>query len=571
MSDYDVHVTPLDPSSYNYDLGSFSRPLSSKSNEARIWFNRGLNWIYAFNHEEACICFEQAIAYDPTSAMGYWGIAYASGPNYNKEWGAFDEKDLKASWRKCHAISQRAKGCLSTVSAVENALVDAIQHRFPVGHVPDDLAAPNVAFANAMREVHSRFGDDLDVIALYADALMATAPKKLFEAATGKPILSSPVFEVKDTLERGLQLPGGMAHPGLLHLYIHLMERSATPEAALVAADALRDLIPDGGHLRHMPSHIDVLVGDYRRAIASNTAATVADDKFLAHRGGQNFYSFYRLHNYHSLIYAAMLAGQSRVALDATSRMEATITEELLRIESPPMANWMEFFCAVRVHVLIRFGMWDALKRLPLPHDQELYCVTTAMTHYGSAIAHAATGAVAAADEQRALFRTAAQRVPPTRLDFPNRIVDVLQVATAMLDGEIAYRRGDSYDEAFGRLRDAIAAEDALLYTEPWGWMVPARHAYGALALEQGRVEEAARAYAEDLGVADEALTRAHQHPNNVWALHGYHECLVRLGRRAEARMVEQQLKVAAATADVEVRSSCFCRVGERGVEGCCS
>lgn len=99
---------------------------------------------------------------------------------------------------------------------------------------------------------------------------------------------------------------------------------------------------------------------------------------------------------------------------------------------------------------------------------------------------------------------------------------------------------------------------------------MPARHAYGALALEQGRVEEAARAYAEDLGV-DEALTRAHQHPNNAWALHGYHECLVRLGRGAEARMVEQQLKVAAATADVEVRSSCFCRVGERGVEGCCS
>jgi hypothetical protein len=50
------------------------------------------------------------------------------------------------------------------------------------------------------------------------------------------------------------------------------------------------------------------------------------------------------------------------------------------------------------------------------------------------------------------------------------------------------------------------------MYTEPWGWMLPARHPNGALSLEHGLVEQAAHAYAEDLGL-EGRLTRAHQHP----------------------------------------------------------
>ncbi|OMP84362.1 hypothetical protein BK809_0000369 [Diplodia seriata] len=570
MSGYEVNASRSDPTGYPYDLGLFSRPLSSKNNEAQVWFDRGLNWAYAFNHEEACVCFEQVIAHDPTCAMGYWGLAYASGPNYNKAWGTFDEKDLKAAWHKCHHLSKRANEELSTATAVEKALVGALQHRFLPDQAPEDLAAPNMAYADAMKEVHGQFGDDLEVVAMYADALMALAPKRLFESATGKPILTSPVLEVKAVLERGMTLPGGMAHPGILHLYIHLMEMSATPEVALVPADHLRGIVPEGGHMLHMPSHIDVLVGEYRRAVDSNMKATIADDKFLAHRGAENFYSLYRLHNYHSLIYAAMLAGQSKVALEATSRMEATITEDLLRIESPPMANWMEFFIAVRVHVLIRFGMWEELKKISIPQDldRDLYCVTIATTHYGRGIAWAATGNVEKAHEERILFRAAAKRVPPTRVQFPNKIVDVLKVAAAMLDGEIEYRRSN-YAVAFEKLTEAIVHEDSLHYTEPWGWMVPTRHAYAALSLEQGRVEDATRAYAEDLGL-EETLTRAHQHPNNIWALHGYHECLVRLGRTAEARIISKQLTLAAAVADIPVQASCFCRLEVQKPKGCC-
>jgi len=127
-----------------------------------------------------------------------------------------------------------------------------------------------------------------------------------------------------------------------------------------------------------------------------------------------------------------------------------------------------------------------------------------------------------------------------------------------MLDGEIAYRKAN-YDEAFGHLRRAIELDDGLPYDEPWGWMQPARHAYGALLLEQGRVAEAEVVYLADLGLSD-VLARASQHPNNVWSLHGYHECLTRLGKYEPARIIKAQLDLATVHSDVAIKASCCCR-----------
>lgn len=544
-----------------FDIGSLSRKVSTKSEGAQVWFNRGLVWTYCFNHDEAITCYKQAIAHDKDCAMAYWGVSFCSGSNYNKTWALFDSVDRVNAIRDCFVFSQEALQRVRNVSGWEQALIKALALRYPNDDPSRDLLACSKVYAAAMREAYHVFGHgDFDFITLFADALMNCAPRKLYDAATGLPIASSPVFEVKDLLEQALKLPGVERHPGPAHMYIHLMEMSATPEAALPAADMIRDLISDTGHTYHMPAHIYVLVGDYRRAVEYNLKATIADDKYFTQTGGLTFYSYYRLHDYHSLIYAAMLAGKSKAAFDATDRMEATITEEILRVETPALANWMEFFKAVRVHVLIRFGKWDELKALQPLEDGELYCVTNVMRHYGKAIAYAATGQIPEADKERERFKEASKIVPPTRLDFPNKITDILHVASAMLDGEIEYRRAN-YETAFARLRDAIILEDELPFAEPWGWMLPARHAYAALSLEQGFVEQAAQAYAEDLGLYS-TPGRAHQHPNNVWALHGYNECLERLGRFAEARIIRQQLKLALAEADVDIKSSCFCRLG---------
>ena len=90
--------------------------------------------------------------------------------------------------------------------------------------------------------------------------------------------------------------------------------------------------------------------------------------------------------------------------------------------------------------------------------------------------------------------------------------------------------------------------------------MQPARHAYGALLLEQGRVEEAEAVYRADLGL-DGTLPRRLPAPGNVWSLHGYHECLTRLGKQEQAGIIGQQLTIAAARADVPITASCYCRL----------
>ncbi|MEV5121255.1 hypothetical protein AB0K49_00260 [Streptomyces decoyicus] len=541
-----------------FDLGTFTRPVSTRSPQAQLWFDRGLVWSYAFNHEEAVTCFESAAAADPGCAMAYWGIAYALGPNYNKPWDSFDDAELQHTVERAHAAVEQAYARCEGATPTERALIEALRRRYPSSHAAPDCSVWNEPYAEAMRDVYAFAPDDLDVATLYADALMNLTPWQLWDLRTGEPAAGARTLEAKAVLDRALTARTGSDHPGVLHLCIHLMEMSPTPEKALAVADRLRGLVPDAGHLHHMPSHLDVLCGDYRRVVSGNSDAIRADEKYLRRAGAMNFYTLYRAHNYHFKIYGAMFLGQSRTALETAAQLEASLPEELLRVESPPMADWLEGFLAMRVHVLIRFGRWTDILALPMPADPELYCVSTAMLHYARAVAYSATGATAEAETERELFRHTAERVPRTRMLFNNTCRDILAIASAMLDGELEYRKG-AYDVAFTCLERSIELDDNLPYDEPWGWMQPTRHAYAALLLEQGRVEEAEAVYRADLGL-DDTLPRPLQHPGNVWALHGFHECLVQLGRTGEARIVAQQLTLATALADVPVEASCFCR-----------
>jgi tetratricopeptide (TPR) repeat protein len=542
-----------------FDLGGYARVVTTASAQARTWFTRGLVWAYAFNHEEAVRCFEHAIAADKDFALAYWGLAYALGPNYNKPWEAFDPVDLSSSVSRAFAASAAAGGAASGASAVERALVHAVAARYPAAEPAGGCSAWNVSYADAMRDVYRAHPDDLDVAALFADALMNLTPWALWDQVTGEPATGAGTVEAKDALERALACPDGRRHPGILHMYVHLMEMSARPEDALWAGDLLRDLVPDAGHLRHMPTHLDVLCGDYRQVVSSNTAAIAADQKFVTREGAMNMYTLYRAHNYHFKIYGAMFLGQAKTALATADLLAAAIPAELLRVDVPPMADWLEGFVPMKMHALIRFGRWPEILEPPLPGDQDLYCVTTAMMLYAKGVACAATGQLAGALEYRRRFADAAQRVPESRTVFNNTCNDILRVGAAMLDGELEYRR-ENFDEAFAHLRRAIELDDGLAYDEPWAWMQPTRHAYGALLLEQGRIGEAEAVYRADLGL-DDTLARACQHPGNVWSLHGYHESLARQGKHELARVIEQQLKIASAHADVPVRSSCYCRL----------
>lgn len=556
-----LELDPAPAPHASYNLGSYSRPITTSSHSAQTHFTHGLIWSYAFNHSEAASCFTLAARADPTCAMAYWGLAYALGPNYNKPWEYVSPPELK----QAQAAAVKAKELIVVdgvnVEPVERAIIEALQHRY---HVDGELDRRNEAYASAMGKVHADFLGDLDVCALYADALMNLTPWALWDLPTGLPAPGASTLTIKSVLESALSLSGGLQHPALLHLYIHLMEMSPHPESALPHANKLRDLVPGAGHLQHMPTHIDILCGDYASAISSNSAAIRADEEYLSRspradeeESGGGFYTLYRVHNHHFKIYAAMFAAQSRIALAGAHDLEKVLNDDVVRA----MPDLVEGFAGIGIHVLVRFGRWADLSAVPLPANADLYRVTTAMTHYGKGVAFAATGRIQESAAEQLLFRESVLRVPESRMLFNNKCTDVLAVAGAMLDGELAYRRGD-FDAAFTDLQKAVQLDDALPYDEPWGWMQPTRHAYGALLVEQGRAAEAVRVYGADLGL-DGSVPRPLWHLNNVWALSGYHECLVRLGRDEEARAVEPRLRKAVEGADIPIKSSCFCRLTE--------
>ncbi|MEM9031609.1 MAG: tetratricopeptide repeat protein [Pseudomonadota bacterium] len=545
---------------YAYDLGELSVPVTTPSKKAQSWFNRGLTWAFGYNHAEAVACFERAIEEDPDCAMAHWGRAYASGPNYNLPWGRFDEATRTAALAAGYDSSQAALARVRDVAPWEAALIEALPARYPQ-RLPDEYQIMkdwDRSFADAMRQAHRSHTDNLEVRTVFAEAMLNVTPWKMWDLGTGLPAEGAMTEEAMATLEDALDNnTRAWRHPGVLHLYIHLMEMSPFPERALKAGEALRTLVPDAGHLVHMPTHIDVLCGNYEDVVRWNEAAIRADLDYLRAEGPYNIYSGYRLHNYHFTIYGAMFLGRFEPAMRAVRGAAETVPEEMLRIESPPMADYFESYLSFEPHVLVRFGKWDDALAMTMPDDPGLFCTLTANIHYAKGVAHAALGNVDAAEEEERAFLDAAARVPKTRLLHNNKVVDLLAIGAEMLRGEILYRKGDQ-EEAFAALRRSVALDDALPYDEPWGWMQPARHALGALLLEAGRVAEAEAVFRQDLGLGGQR-SRATVHPDNVWSLRGLHDCLEARAETAEIAHVQQRLELAEARADGRIGAACFC------------
>lgn len=541
-----------------YDLGTHSCAVTTTSPQAQLWFDRGLIWTYGYNHEEAVVCFKRAAEHDPKCAMAWWGIAYAGGPNYNMPWDLFDHAGRTKALALAYEATQTALTLADTCTAPEQALIRALPARYPQSYIADDMHPWNHAFADAMRAAFAAHPDHLDLLTIYVESLLNLTPWKMWDLTNGTPAKGAATLEAQKVLETAMNhAPDAVIHPGLLHLYVHLMEMSPMPEKALKAGDVLRTLVPDAGHLVHMPTHIDVLCGHYQNVVHWNQKAVEADLKYYHREGAFNVYTGYRQHNYHFVIYGALFLGQYEPAIQAVRDMAATVPEDMLRIQSPPMADYFESYMAMEPHILIRFGKWAEAIALEAPSDPDLYRTLAATTHYARAVAFAATGRVAEAEAEELVFFAARDRVPNTRLMHNNTVCDLLEIATEMLRGEIEYRQ-EEYEAAFASLRRSVALDDALPYDEPWGWMQPARHALGALLFEQDHIAEAEAVYREDLGLGGH-LSRATVHPDNMWSLRGLHDCLEARNDTVELPYIRQRLDLALARADTAAAASCFC------------
>jgi tetratricopeptide (TPR) repeat protein len=511
-------------------LGTHTRQVSTNSPTAQRYFNQGLAFLYAFNHDEAIRSFEAAASCDADCAMAYWGIALANGPHINNP--AVDEAHAKAAWK---ALT-RARELAAKATPVEGELIAALAKRY-ADPQPNDRKPLDEAYAEAMRKVWETHPDDVDIGALAAEAIMDLRPWDQW-TLDGKP--QPGTDDVLKTLDA--VLTKSPQHPLALHLLIHAVEASAHPERADAAADQLRDLEPGLGHLVHMPSHIDVRRGRWQQAIIANQKAIAADKAYRQTVPNQGFYRLYMAHNHHLLAFAALMQGQSKLATEAIQEMAAGIPEEFLK----QSAAMMDPFIALPFELHMRFGRWDAILAEPKPKD--CFPITTALWRFARGVALAAKNKLDDARAEQTAFLEAVKAVPKDAISGKNAAHDVLGIAEKMLAGEILYREGKT-DEAMAALREAVRREDKLRYIEPPDWIQPVRHALGAALVDAGRHAEAEAVFREDLD----------RHPENGWALYGLAQSLRMQGKRTEAAAATARFEKAWQYADIKLTSSCFC------------
>jgi tetratricopeptide (TPR) repeat protein len=513
-------------------LGPHTRKVETGTAKAQLYFDQGLMFMFAFNHDEAVRAFRQAAELDPECAMAYWGIALASGMNYN------DPRFTPEREKVAAAALARARAKAGRETAANKAMIDALAARYP-DPAPKERPEAEKAYSAAMKAVWEKYPKDADVGALYAESLMNLRPWDLW-APDGKPQPETP--EILQTLEKVLKLDA--AHPLANHLYIHAVEASPEPGKADAAADALRGKHTALGHLLHMPSHIDIRRGRWQEAVEANRLAIAADRNYQKLVPEQGLYRMYMSHNYHMLTFAAMMQGQSDLALKTIRDMVAAVPKEWLAVKGN--AAIVDGFAAMPLEVLKRFGRWDDLLKEAEP--PEIFPIARAMWQCNRGVALAAKGKVAEAREAQASFRAAVAKVAADATFGNNKAADLLGIAEQMLEGEILFREGKS-KEAIAALEKAVSREDKLRYSEPPDWFVPARHALGAVLLRDKQAEVAEKVYREDL----------RRWPENGWSLHGLVRTLEMLGRKAEAAKVNERFQEVWKRADVKIRSSCFC------------
>lgn len=490
------------------NLGGLHFKVSTKNAKAQAYFDQGLRLAFAFNHAEAQRAFQAAQKLDPECALCAWGEAWVLGPNINVPMMPEATAPAWAALTKTLALKEHA-------AAKERALIDALAKRY-AKEPPADRAPLDAAFADAMREVAVRYGDDDTILTMFAESAMDTQPWDYWEADATRP--KGRGQDIVDALEKVLKR--NPRHPGAIHLYIHAVEASTSPERALPYARRLGALVPGAGHLVHMPAHIYYRVGLYRDSLAVNKAAIAVDERYFKTSPSDPLYkSAYYPHNIHFVMVSAQMGGDGPTALQAAAKLDAAIAPEvagqfaiLQPVKAAPYTTHAQFANA------------DAVLRLPAPPAE--LALVRAMYHYARAVAFAAKKDAGAAQQEIdaiARLATTSDFKPFDTWQVPAKAI--MQTARLVAVGRLAAARGD-LDGAAKAYEEAVALEDALPYTEPPFWYYPVRQSLGSVRLQQGRLDDAERAFRD-------SLVRVR---SNGWALAGLAEVYRRKGdAKAEA------------------------------------
>lgn len=503
-------------------LGHVDHPVSTKNPEAQKFFNQGLAYLFAFNHDEGVLSFKKAAELDPNLAMAYWGAALGLGANYNDP--ANTERFAQA-----YTYLYKAQTLAPKASPVEQAYIAALSKRYSqdASAEPKKLAAE---YSAAMAQLVKEYPDDLDAATLYAESLMNLRPWQLW-SLDGKPAPGT--MEIIAILEGVLKR--NPKHTGANHYYIHAVEASPSPERGTAAAQRLGGLAPNAGHLVHMPSHIYLRTGDYDDAVKSNEAAIIADKNYITRSGATGVYPLmYYNHNVHMLASSFAGNGNYAGAIKAANELAANVGPNV------KAAAGLEMFMPYPIMVNVRFHKWDEALAYPRPAAEML--ITTAHWHFSRGMAFAEKGNAADAEKELKAMREVAAKIPAEAVLFTTPVSVALKVGDDMLSGLIASAKGDKKG-AIETLRAAVASEGKVNYAEPPDWDLPVREWLGRALLRDGQFAEAEKVYREEIA----------RSPRNARALFGLAESLRKQNKTSSADLVQREFERAWASSDTQL------------------
>ncbi len=507
-------------------LGPLTWPGASRDRVARAYFEQGLNLAWGFNHAEAVRAFRAAQSYDPGCALCLWGEAWALGPNINMP------MDADANAQAMSAI-ERARSLALRQGALVQGLVEALALRHSA-ELGAERAALDRAYAEAMRRLHERHFQEIEVKVLLADALMNLTPWNYWEEEGRKPkgateeilVLLEQVLGIRpmptDYEGTPMRPPASSPdHIGAIHLYIHMVEASDRPERAAPFAARLAELAPANGHLVHMPAHVWYRMGEWRRSLEANRAAVAADRAMIARGGASRLYAEgYYPHNLHFVLASALMGGDGPAAVQAAEEMARLVSDR-----TAAEVAWTQPIQAAPYVAHARFSEPRAVLALPAPEGG----FVRAHWHYARGVAFAQLGQAAEATQEAAAARELALAPDVSALEdqgVPG--ATVVGIAARLVEARLATAAG-RHAQAAEAFREAAEQAEALPYMEPPWWFDPIRPAQGAALLQAGRAADAAQVFRA-------ALARQ---PNDGWSAAG----LLAAAQRLQDRGAEEQAR----------------------------
>jgi tetratricopeptide (TPR) repeat protein len=506
-------IAPSLPAKILEGQGTVHLPITTRSEEAQKFFDQGVAQMHSFWAREAERSFLQAAALDPEAPMPYWGIAMVAA----------------GDWRPRFQIDTMQTSFVKSKSPIKSRAIDAARKAVELSQVPGkatevekmyitSVAArrdvkqkdPDEAFVKGLRTLLAKYPDEVE-----AKLDLALMIMRGFTLPDRKPRAQGSTEAAAILRELAIKVPN---HPGVHHYIIHGFEGSTFAKDAWPSCKRYSELVTNIPHALHMPGHIYSQTGKWEEGINSFSAA--ADNERSYMKADALYGNGHHGHNVHYLATSYSFQGQYDKAIEAAAGLLAfkETPREAKLADNVFGAYPQGWFATLRT--LVQFEKWDEILKggiLPEPTKAR----QLAWMHWAKGLAYSAKGQVVeATSERKAMDEALASYRQKTKLKTPEELV----VARKELDGhiDIAAKR---IDKGIRTLQAAATGERHLRYTEPPFYPRPVSEQLGRVALKNGKLPEAERAFRQAL----------EQYPASAHALAGLRDTLQKGGKPLEA------------------------------------